>query len=145
MKATTKLGSTALAVLGMAAGAVFAPAAASAATPALPSLVAYVRGGDVYVSKGAAETRLTTDGGYARPRWSPDGKQIALLKGGRLWVMKANGTAKRLLTTRAASGPSWAPDGKSIAFASLTPSPGRPTARRSPSAAAPANRCTTPA
>jgi TolB protein len=114
------LGSTALAVLGMAAGALFAPAAAEAATPALPSLVAYVRGGDVYVSKGAAETRLTTDGGYSRPRWSPNGRQIALLKGGRLWVMNANGTAKRRLTTRAAAGPSWAPDGNSIAFASLS-------------------------
>ena len=122
MKAFTKvLGSTALAVFGMAAGAAFAPAAASAAaTPTLPSLVAYVRAGDVYVSKGAAETRLTKDGGYNRPRWSPDGKQLALLKDGQLWTMKADGSAKRRLTTRAASGPSWSPDGKTIAFASLS-------------------------
>jgi TolB protein len=121
MKAVTKVaGNTALALLGMAAGALFAPAPAAAATPALPSLVAYVRGGDVYVSKGAAETRLTTGGGHSRPRWSPDGKQIALLKGGQLWTMKADGTAKRRLTTRAAAGPSWSPDGRSIAFASLS-------------------------
>lgn len=125
MKAVIKItGSTALAVFGMAAGALFAPAAASAATPTLPSLVAYVRTGDVYVSKGATETRLTTDGGYNRPRWSPDGKQLAYLKGGQLWTMKADGSAKRRLTTRAASGPSWAPDGKSIAFASLSCSGG---------------------
>jgi Tol biopolymer transport system component len=102
----------------------FAPAAASAATPTLPSQVAYVRAGNVYVSKGAAETRLTTDGGYSRPRWSPTGRQIAYLKGGRLWVMNADGTGKRRLTTRPASGPSWAPDGRSIAFASLSCSGG---------------------
>ena len=108
----------------MAAGALFVPAAAQAATPTLPSLVAYVRAGDVYVSKGATETRLTKDGGYSRPRWSPNGRQIAFLKGGRLWVMNANGTAKRRLTTRAAAGPSWAPDGNSIAFASLSCSGG---------------------
>src|SRR3954470_6505125 len=108
------LGSTALAVLGMAAGALFAPAAAEAATPALPSLVAYVRGGDVYVSRGAAETRLTTGGGYSRPRWSPDGKQIALLKAGQLWTMNAAGSGRRRLTPRPAAGPSWSPDSKSI-------------------------------
>ncbi len=121
MKAVTKVAAnTALALVGMAAGALFQTAPATAATPSLQSLVAYVRSGDVYVSKGATETRLTRDGGYSRPRWSPDGRQIAFLKGGRLWTMKADGTAKRRLTTRAASGPSWSPDGRSIAFASLS-------------------------
>jgi dipeptidyl aminopeptidase/acylaminoacyl peptidase len=125
MKVVTRIaGNTALALLGLAAGSLFQPAPAAAAAPALPSLVAYVRSGDVYVSKGAAETRLTRDGGYSRPRWSPDGKQLALLKAGRLWTMKADGTAKRRLTTRAAAGPAWAPDGKSIAFASLSCSGG---------------------
>ncbi|HEU4349314.1 MAG TPA: hypothetical protein VFR35_16180 [Actinoplanes sp.] len=115
-----------LALLGAAAGvgALAAPAPAAAAAPALPSLVAYVRGGDVYVSKGATETRLTTGGGHSRPRWSPDGRQLAMIKGGQLWVMKADGTAKRRLTTRAAAGPSWSPDGRSIAFASLSCSGG---------------------
>ena len=43
-----------LAVAGVTAGTLVQPAAAQAgpAAPALPSLVAYVRGGDVYVSKG---------------------------------------------------------------------------------------------
>jgi TolB protein len=127
MKAAAKIaGNIVLAVAGTAAGALFQPAVAQAATvtPALPSLVAYVRSGDVYVSKSATETRLTTDGGYSRPRWSPDGRQLALLKGGQLWTMNADGSAKRRLTTRAASGPSWAPDSKSIAFASLSCSGG---------------------
>jgi TolB protein len=127
MRAVTKIArNVLLAVAAVAAGALFQPAAAPAdtggisAVSTLPSLVAYVRRGDVYVSKSAIETRLTTDGGYSRPRWSPDSKQIAFLKGGRVWTMNANGTAKRQLTTRAASGPSWAPDSKSIAFASLS-------------------------
>lgn len=121
MKAVTKVAAnTILALAGVAAGTLIAATPATAATPSLPSLVAYVRSGDVYVSKGATETRLTRDGGYSRPRWSPDGRQIAFLKGGRVWVMKADGTAKRRLTTRAASGPSWSPDGRSIAFASLS-------------------------
>jgi TolB protein len=107
-----------------AAPAAPAKAAAQAAAPALSSLVAYVRSGDIYVSKGVTETRLTTDGGYSRPRFSPDGRQLALLKGGRLWTMNADGSARRRLTTRAASGPSWAPDSKSIAFASLSCSGG---------------------
>ncbi|MEU7907520.1 hypothetical protein [Actinoplanes sp. NPDC049118] len=121
MKAVTRLaGNTVVAVAGVAAGALFQTAPAAAATPTMPSLVAYVRSGDVYVSKGAAETKLTTGGGWSRPRFSPDGKSIALLKARQLWTMKADGSAKRRLTTRAAAGPSWAPDGRTIAFASLS-------------------------
>jgi Tol biopolymer transport system component len=120
----------ALALLS-ATGTLLAPGTATAAgvtsggqgaraASTLPSLVAYVRGGDIYLSRGAAETRLTRDGGYSRPRWSPDGRQLAFLRGGQLWTMRADGTAKRRLTTRAASGPSWSPDGRNIAFASLS-------------------------
>ncbi|HWS37425.1 MAG TPA: hypothetical protein VN408_32440 [Actinoplanes sp.] len=87
---------------------------------ALPSVVAYVRAGDIYVSQGTGEKRLTTGGGHARPRWSPDGGQLAYLKDGRLWTMRADGSGNRRLTTRTAAGPSWSPDGKSLAFASLS-------------------------
>ena len=87
-------------------------------------LVAYVRAGDVWVSKGATKTMLTTGGGWSRPRFSPDGRSIALLKAGQLWTMKADGSGKRRLTTRPASGPSWSPDGATIAFASLSCSGG---------------------
>jgi len=109
-----------LAVLAAGAGTVCSAAPADAATPAMPSLVAYVRSGDVYVSKGAAETRLTSGGGFSRPRWAPGGDAIAFLKSGQLWTMKADGSAKRQLTTIGAAGPSWAPDGKTIAFAALS-------------------------
>jgi len=75
MKAVTRIaGNTALALLGLACGALFQPAPAAAAVPALPSLVAYVRSGDIYVSKGATELRLTRDGGYSRPRFSPESR-----------------------------------------------------------------------
>src|SRR5919107_4003773 len=72
------------------------------------------------VSKGATETKLTTGGGWSRPRFSPNGRSIALLRAGQLWTMRADGTGQRRLTTRAAAGPSWSPDGTSIAFASLS-------------------------
>jgi Tol biopolymer transport system component len=106
-------------LVGIVAGGMGVAAPAQAATPLL-SLVAYVRNGDVYVSRGPAETRLTTGGGYARPRWSPDGKQLAVLRNGQLWTMRSDGSAKRRLTTRPAAGPSWSPDGKWLAFASLS-------------------------
>jgi Tol biopolymer transport system component len=125
MRVVTRVaGNVVLAVLGAAAGALFQTAPAAAATPTMPSLVAYVRGGDVWVSRGATETKLTTGGGWSRPRFSPDGRSIALLKAGQLWTMRADGSARRRLTTRAASGPSWSPDGRTIAFASLSCSGG---------------------
>jgi Tol biopolymer transport system component len=108
-----------LALTAGAAAAVVAPVAVQAATPSLPSLVAYVRDGNVYVSKGSTEKRITTGGGHARPRFSRDGSRIAVLRNNQLWVMKSDGTAARRLTTRAAAGASWSPDGASIAFASL--------------------------
>ncbi|HET9517664.1 MAG TPA: hypothetical protein VFO77_08075 [Actinoplanes sp.] len=120
MKAFTRTAAiSVLAVLAAATGLLLHAAPAAAGAPSLPTLVAYVRDGNVYVSKGATEKRLTTGGGHARPRWSPDGKKLAYLKAGQLWTMKADGTGKRRLSTRAAAGPSWSPDGKSIAFASL--------------------------
>ncbi|GLW32655.1 hypothetical protein Areg01_55930 [Actinoplanes regularis] len=100
--------------------AILALAPTAPATPVLPNPVAYVRSGDVYVSSGPAEKRITTGGGYARPRWSPDGRQLAVLKSGRLWIMKADGSGLRRLTNRAAAGASWSPDGKWLAFASLS-------------------------
>ena len=125
-----------LAVLTCGAGALCCAAPAAAAAPGMPSFVAYVRGGDVFASKGAAETRLTTGGGISRPRWSADGQSIAFLKGGQLWTMKADGTSQRQLTTRGAAGASWSPDSRSIAFASRSCTGGAGVFRVSADAAA---------
>jgi Tol biopolymer transport system component len=51
---------------------------------------------------------------------SRDGRQIAFVRGGAIWVMKNNGVEQRQLTHPARSfaddTPAWAPDGKSLYF-----------------------------
>jgi dipeptidyl aminopeptidase/acylaminoacyl peptidase len=51
-------------------------------------------------------------------RWSPDGKFVAFVSGGQLWVAASDGSGKRQLTTinGGASGPVWSPSGDRIAF-----------------------------
>ena len=51
-------------------------------------------------------------------RWSPDGKRIAFVSGGQLWIANVDGSAKQQLTTLngGATGPIWAPTGDRIAF-----------------------------
>jgi len=52
------------------------------------------------------------------PRWSPDGKLIAFIKGGQIWLMDADGRRERQLSkiSSGAGNPVWSPDGKWIAF-----------------------------
>jgi len=138
-----RIGLAAAAVTASAVG--FDPTPASAATPTFDRLVAYVRAGDIYASKGATERRLTASGGNARPRWSPDGRRTAYLHGGRLWLMNADGTGQRRLTDRPAAGPAWSPDGRWIAFASASCSGGPGVYRISPAAASPAPEVLFPA
>jgi TolB protein len=58
------------------------------------------------------------------PRWSPDGKQIALAstrdKNQDIWICDGDGKNLKRLTSDLGpdNSPSWAPDGKQIAFAS---------------------------
>jgi dipeptidyl aminopeptidase/acylaminoacyl peptidase len=53
-------------------------------------------------------------------RWSPDGKSVAYVADGQLWVADATGANARRLTnvSGGASGPVWAPTGRLIAFVS---------------------------
>jgi hypothetical protein len=98
--------------------------AAQAAYPGGDGLIAFVRGGNIYTVNPAhvagSLVGLTTDGRASGPRWSPNGKQIAYIDRGNLWLMNANGSHKRRLTTAAPryadSRPTWSPNGRYLAF-----------------------------
>lgn len=53
-------------------------------------------------------------------RWSPDGRRVAFIAAGQLWIANADGTGKRRLTTLTggATGPVWAPTSDRVAFTS---------------------------
>jgi len=75
---------------------------------------------DVYVmdSNGTNQTNLTVNAYGHHPSWSPDGKFIAYMAHGGVWVMNADGSAKQNIShgkTRD-SEPVWSPDGQWIAF-----------------------------
>ena len=71
---------------------------------------------------------LSKDVSRGEPAWSPDGQWIAFSQSratagpgrGSIWIMRADGTAKRQVTLHPDNGfdlhPSWSPDGQRIAF-----------------------------
>jgi len=91
-----------------------------------------VRTTDVDANRRATTTYATPlGGGTARAfpddttrateaRWAPDGRRVAYIAGGQLWVANADGTARRRLTTLngGASGPVWSPTSDRLAFVS---------------------------
>jgi Tol biopolymer transport system component len=74
------------------------------------------QGGKLYV-EGVAIGKGT------EPVWSADGKRLAFVRDGVVYVARADGSGAARLTTRTpgyqwpASSPSWSPDGRRIAFA----------------------------
>ena len=91
------------------------------------SLDANTRNNDIWVvpaAGGAPVKMVGTDRSEDRPRWSPDGKQVAFISnregGPQVWVIPAAGGEPKRLTAMAtgASGVTWSPDGKWIAFVS---------------------------
>lgn len=56
----------------------------------------------------------------AEARFSPDGRRVAYVHLGQLWIANIDGSARRMLTRLwgGATGPRWAPGGDRIAFAS---------------------------
>jgi hypothetical protein len=118
----TAAGSAAL--LGAVLSATVLPGAAQAAYQGGDGLIAFVRSGNIYTVNPAhpagSLVKLTSDGRSSGPRWSPNGKRIAYIDRGNLWVMNANGSQKKRLTVAAPkyvdSRPTWSPNGKYLAF-----------------------------
>jgi dipeptidyl aminopeptidase/acylaminoacyl peptidase len=87
----------------------------------------------VAASGGESPIRLTNEKHDSQPRWSPDGKQIAFLRGGdkdetgkpkppQVAILSLTGGEARMITDlpKGAASPVWSPDGKQIAFLSTT-------------------------
>jgi dipeptidyl aminopeptidase/acylaminoacyl peptidase len=72
------------------------------------------------IAGGNIKQLTSGDSSASGPRWSPDGKKIAYVTGGQIWVMDHDGDDKKQVTKIAtgASGPVWSPDSKWIAFTS---------------------------
>lgn len=97
---------------------------ANAAYPGRDGRIAFVRANQVFTINpdGSGQKQLTTDGKNYRPRFSPDGTQIAYVhedSGGKaLWLMSPDGTSKRRITPVSnVSGAAWSPNGQQIAYA----------------------------
>lgn len=78
--------------------------------------------GEVRVAAPDAAGRALTDGavmdGFGA--WSPDGREIAFMRDGGIWLMGAGGEGARQLTGEEGAWdavPAWRPDGKEVAFA----------------------------
>lgn len=102
-----------LIVATLAAAAATAASAATAAAPGVASAPGLVvsSGGSIYV-----EGKQVTQG--TQPAWSPDGKRIAFVRLGRLYVANRDGSgARRVSPTTIATWPAWSPDGATIAYA----------------------------
>ena len=77
--------------------------------------IAFSRGTGLYAIRpsGKGLRRLTSG---SSPDWSPDGRRLALVRDGGIYILRG-GHARRLRGTGDAAGnPSWSPDGRRIAF-----------------------------
>jgi Tol biopolymer transport system component len=114
----------ALPVTSWAAAAPATESRATADSAQASSMIAFVRGSELYVmnADGSEQRRLTGNARPVTPAWSPDGRAIAFVTdrdgNAEVYVMNVDGSEQRNLTRDPASDrePAWSPDGRRIAF-----------------------------
>jgi len=67
-------------------------------------------------SDGSERQRLTSDGDYRNPAWSPDHSRLAFSRSGQVFVMRPDRSRQRLITR--GDEPTWSPDARQLAFTS---------------------------
>jgi dipeptidyl aminopeptidase/acylaminoacyl peptidase len=70
---------------------------------------------------GSRRVRLTLSRSATDAAWSPDGRFVAYVRQGDIFVANADGSGERNVTRDAAlnSGPAWSPDGRRLAYAAF--------------------------
>ena len=95
-----------------------APTTAQATFPGDNGLIAYAANdGSIWTSDRASGrlTQLIVNGSW--PAWSADGRRLAFVRDGAVWVAHADGSSQARLTSGPDDGnPTWSPDGTRIAF-----------------------------
>ncbi len=71
--------------------------------------------------RGGPAVQLTaSEQAISEPEWSPDGRRLAFVRDGAIWVIDADGSRQVKVTEHPAGNghPRWAPDGRRLAFTS---------------------------
>ena len=117
-----------LVLVGLGVMLVAGPAPGEGRSAAASGLIAFVRDDGVYVMRadGTGIRPLRRGRQWTgAPAWSPDGRRLALVAGGAVWVMNADGSDPVRITEYVQPkfglfigwiSPTWSPDGRRIAY-----------------------------